>query len=298
MWDNYLRGAQFRFHPEENIKHRYSITSDILSFDMCPKQYKLFKNDGFIPSLTMSMFFGTAIHDVLDQLYKHYQGKYNPDNRGEIPGNDKIAEYFTNTVNALALRHIHANQHVKNVALNLVNRFVQLEGQALFPRIKETECYLSIDKGPYILHGRVDVIARSTNPNQVEIWDYKSEKCPRPKEGPRFESLIYQMMVYGELYRQKKGALPDKAVLYFLGELDGPTPPTTRPVDAILELDFSDDRIQKAMAKFDATVAQIEECKQTKNWPDPQIDPGQRMCDECDIRWNCTATQQKYTIVP
>jgi hypothetical protein len=70
----------------------------------------------------------------------------------------------------------------------------------------------------FYLHGAVDVLASvSGNPDELEIWDYKGSS--RVEDDPRHEKLHqFQMRVYAELYKQKVGKYPVRAVLCFLAE--------------------------------------------------------------------------------
>ena len=96
------------------------------------------------------------------------------------------------------------------------------------------------------------------------------------------------MQVYADLYRQKTGTAPTKAILYFLNELTGPAP-TVRPVNALLEVELDPVDVQEALQSFNQTVQEIENCRSTRQWPDPAVSPSKPTCDACDLRWNCTA---------
>jgi hypothetical protein len=106
------------------------------------------------------------------------------------------------------------------------------------------------------------------------------------------DTYLFQMRVYAHLYQLKYGVLPKRVVLYFLGELDGPAPPTTRPVNATLHLDsdsgMSPAEIQEAVSVFDGTVQDIETARVADSWP--CADPGEiseQDCAICDLRWDC-----------
>ena len=97
------------------------------------------------------------------------------------------------------------------------------------------------------------------------------------------------MQVYADLYRQKTGQAPTKAVLYFLNELAGEHAPQARPVNALLEVSLDPDQVQQALQSFSQTVQQIEGCRATRNWPNPGVAPAVATCNACDLRWNCNA---------
>jgi putative RecB family exonuclease len=207
-----------------------------------------------------------------------------------LPTDADIDNYFTEVENALKSRRIRAVQSVKDQAKTILKRFNSLEGPTLYPRIIDTECRLQADQGQYILHGNVDVLVASNigRSNAVEIWDYKGAYRPSLND-PDYQRYVFQMQVYADLYRQKTGTAPTKAILYFLNELAGATAPTTRPVNALLEVNLNPVAVQQALTSFGQTVQQIEVCRASRNWPGPAAAPQKSTCDACDLRWNCTA---------
>jgi hypothetical protein len=79
---------------------RFSLTSDILSFRHCSRQYGYFGNDGFVPAQAVQIFYGTVIHQVLDRCHRHYSGLMGPA-RGTMPTDSDIDHYFGEVENAL-----------------------------------------------------------------------------------------------------------------------------------------------------------------------------------------------------
>jgi putative RecB family exonuclease len=192
--------------------------------------------------------------------------------------------------NALKSRRIRAVQSVKDQAKTILKRFNSLEGPTLYPRIIDTECRLQADQGQFILHGNVDVLVASPGAggDTVEIWDYKGAYKPSPND-PDYQRYVFQMQVYADLYRQKTGQAPTKAILYFLNELAGTPAPSVRPVNALLEVNLDPVAVQQALQSFGQTVQQIEGCRLTRAWPDPTVAPTLTTCNACDLRWNCAA---------
>src|SRR5579862_6383261 len=132
------------------------------------------------------------------------------------------------------------------------------------------------------------LIASNVGANAVEIWDYKG--ASRPSVGdPDYQRYVFQMQVYADLYRQKTGVAPSKAVLYFLNDLAGDPAPTTRPVNALLEVNLDPPAVQQALQSFGQTVQQIEPCRASRNWAAPTVAPTIATCNACDLRWNCQA---------
>lgn len=54
---------------EETLPKSYSFTSDYLMYKKCPRQYMIFRKFGFAPSRTQTMFFGSLVHQTLEDLH-------------------------------------------------------------------------------------------------------------------------------------------------------------------------------------------------------------------------------------
>lgn len=289
-WQNF-QGLQVRRSISSNRKRRYSVTADILAYQNCSIQYGTFAVRKYEPALAVQLFYGTIIHEVLDRAHAHFRGLIGPQLQGSLPTDQDIENYFLEVENSLRARRIQAVRQVRDQALEVIKRFNQLEGPELYPRIYDTECRLQADQGHYILHGNVDVLATSPeNPDIVEIWDYKGSMKPS-MGAPTYEKHVFQMQVYAELYRRRTGQVPQRAILYYLNELKGPTPPPKRPKNALLEVIFDPNSVNMAMNSFNTTVHDIEMGRNTNLWPapDPNKPPTEETCDACDLRWTCQA---------
>ncbi|WP_339659750.1 ATP-dependent helicase [Croceibacter atlanticus] len=53
----------------EDIGRSYSYTSDYLNYQQCPRRYMVFKKYGFIPSRSQTMFFGSLVHQTIEDLH-------------------------------------------------------------------------------------------------------------------------------------------------------------------------------------------------------------------------------------
>jgi DNA helicase-2/ATP-dependent DNA helicase PcrA len=54
---------------EEDLGRTYSYTGDYLGYLQCPRNYMLFKKYGFIPSRSQTMFFGSLVHQTIEDLH-------------------------------------------------------------------------------------------------------------------------------------------------------------------------------------------------------------------------------------
>ena len=292
-WESY-RSLHLPYKDNAPVKRRYSITSDVLAYQMCPQQYAMFRVRKYEASMTNQVFYGTIIHQVLDRAHMHYKGILDPRKKDTLPSDDDIERYFDEVDQALKARRISAGPAVKNQALEIIKRFNRVEGPSLYPRVRNTECRLQADKGDYILNGNVDVLATSIdNPELIEIWDYKGTNRPALGD-PRLQQYIYQMQVYAELYRKQTGIMPSKAIIYFLNTLSGPIEPQSTPGNAVYEVTLDMTSVDIAMDDFSQTVAKIESSRSTGHWECPQNRPPQETCNICDKRWTCQESGRTY----
>ncbi len=287
---------------DASVKRRYSVTTDILSFKRCRRQYGHFVVRGYEPAHAVQIYYGTLIHQVLDRAYMHYAGLRDKKTEGQIPRDEDIEYYFNEVDTALkirGIRSVRAFTHAaeREAALRRLKRFNQIEGSELYPRIKDTEHHLQSHQGDYLLHGTVDVLADVQNwcPGmEAEIWDYKGGHPPDDRYSEEFRQYQFQMRVYAELYRERNGVYPEKAILYFLGALDVVEDSSARPSNALIEVSLNEQNIQHALVDFTNTVKKIEDCRREEDWPAPYPSPDDNTCNICDIRWNCPAREGEY----
>ena len=301
-WQNF-EGLIVPISQAPPLKRRYSVTSDILSFQRCSRQYGHFAVRGYEPAHTVQIYYGMLIHQVLDRAHAHYEGLIDPTTKRKIPTDQDIEQYFNEvdtTLRARGISSVRAFTHAaeRKAALRRLKRFNRIEGPELYPRVRDTEHRLQSDRGDYLLHGTVDVLADAPNwlpEMKAEIWDYKGGHPP-PRYSEDFRQHEFQMLVYAELYRERNGDYPEKAVLYFLAALDAVEDSPTRPPEALIEVPLDPQRIQLALETFNSTVEKIESCRLNADWPAPEPgeEPDDNTCDICDIRWNCLAKNGKY----
>ena len=290
-WESY-QDLHFSYKANAPVKRQYSITSDVLSYQLCPTQYALYRIRKYEASMTNQMFYGTIIHQVLDRAHMHFKGVLDSSKKGTLPTDDEIDQYFNEVDSALKARRISAGTPIKHQALEVIKRFNRIEGPSLYPRVKNTECRLQADKGDYILNGNVDVLAVSpTDPNAVEIWDYKGSYSLAAGD-PRLKQYRYQMQVYAELYRRRTGVMPQRAVIYFLNTLSGEVVPKSRPRNAVVEVPINSDTVDMAIDNFSGTVGEIEESRANGIWKQPNEQPPAETCNICDLRWSCSFSEQ------
>ena len=70
-----LESYPLEHHPkieetrEASLSKPYSYTADYLMYERCPRQYMTFRKYGLKPSRTQTMFFGSLVHDTIEDLH-------------------------------------------------------------------------------------------------------------------------------------------------------------------------------------------------------------------------------------
>ncbi|WP_163328209.1 PD-(D/E)XK nuclease family protein [Desulfurobacterium thermolithotrophum] len=268
-------------HKEKRIKNRYTITGDIISYSICPRQYGFYKILGYAPSNPTQEWYGNIIHRFLKRAHLFYLRENRVVNDEET---EKIFNLIEKSMEAEGVRA--TNPKVRESALKVLKKFCSVEGEQFFKSIVEAELRLIKELDNFILYGIIDVLR--TEGEKVEIWDYKGMERPDETNLYGREKLNRykkQMYVYGFLFKERTGTFPDKAVLYFMNELLKENLEKTKFI-----IDFQKEEIQNEVEdfieEFKRIVEEIEESQKTNNWRLPEnID--KNTCKQCDFRWDC-----------
>ncbi|HQJ87970.1 MAG TPA: PD-(D/E)XK nuclease family protein [Methanoregulaceae archaeon] len=307
---------QIAAEEPQRIKRFYSVTGDILAYEICPRQYGLYNHRRYRTAHSIQLWFGLVVHQVLNNLHATYQEERERSGVKRIPTDDDVSLAFEQVCDSLNKRGIRwMDKDERDRAQDVLKAFNRIEGPTLFRNIVDTEYPLKSDRGDFYLEGIVDILVdgsgTSTPPfcENVEIWDYKASRKPdtsKPgkaglKEAKKIEKYEFQMLVYASLYRMKTGKFPKRGVLYFMNELADLRDPTT-PLEAIREratitFDFTDPNLQgkidRALEDFSQTVGLIEEHKALDSWPAPDAITDPDTCSACDLRWDCQSDEVK-----
>jgi len=55
----------------EQLAHVYSYTADFIPYGQCPRNYMVFHKYGFVPSRSQTMFFGSLVHQTIEDLQNY-----------------------------------------------------------------------------------------------------------------------------------------------------------------------------------------------------------------------------------
>lgn len=56
---------------ERTLAKPYSYTADYQAYERCPRQYMIFRKYGMVPSRTQTMFFGSLVHNTIEDLHQY-----------------------------------------------------------------------------------------------------------------------------------------------------------------------------------------------------------------------------------
>ncbi len=262
-----LLGAQ-RFKPKVHLppKKTLSFTNHIKVYETCPRQYQFFREYEFAPSRSAEMFFGSLVHQTIEDVHKWVlEGRPLQEIEGDLGA--MFSANFRNLINS-GLRPISDDQ--RELALQQVNNYF-FQNQDRMRRVIETEVDVSVEKEKYILVGRIDLLLGEDN--RLELLDFKAQ--PRPPDGTHWLRTYHQqLLVYAHILEQRYGKYPDRLALYWTGE-------KTRD-QALMFFPYETEKVAQAGAYFDEVAQQI-----LKRDYVVRQKPERKICSECDFRNYC-----------
>jgi DNA helicase-2/ATP-dependent DNA helicase PcrA len=262
-----LLGAQ-RFEPKVHLppKKTLSFTNHIKVYETCPRQYQFFREYEFAPSRSAEMFFGSLVHQTIEDVHKWVlEGRPIKD-----IGVDLDAMFFANFRNLVnsGLRPISEDQ--QQLARQQVQNYFS-QNQDRMSQVIETEVDVSVEKENYILVGRIDLLLGEDN--RLELLDFKAQ--PRPPQNARWLATYQQqLLVYAHILEQRYGKRPDRLALYWTGE-------KTRD-QALMFFPYETEKVDQAGAHFDQVAQKIL----SRDYAVRQK-PERKTCSECDFRNYC-----------
>jgi DNA helicase-2/ATP-dependent DNA helicase PcrA len=261
-----LKSQNFQLRHRMVPKKTFSFTSDLKVYETCPRQYKFFRNFEFAPARTAEIFFGSVVHQTIEDIHRHVlDGKLNILNEARIK--DMYNFNFRNLRNK-GLRPIGAKQ--RDEALRQVIGYFR-QNQEEMKRVIDTEVDVSVEKETYILTGKIDLLLGGDG--KLELLDFKSQ--PKPHEDDvRLDTYYKQLCIYAHILEQRYSKRPDRLLLYWTSE--------PKKEDALMVFPYRPEVVEEAGAHFDGVVAKILEKDFSLKRP-----PEYRVCKECDFRSYC-----------
>jgi DNA helicase-2/ATP-dependent DNA helicase PcrA len=256
---------------EINLKRQYSFTSDILLYEKCPEQYRLFKELEFSPVRISPMLFGTLVHQTIEDIHKSILNG----EESQI-SEQNITNWFEENYDLLSKSsRISLAPGTKKAALDQVINYAEREKEN-WNLVSEAELEISLVKPNYVLVGSVDLIKGKGE--TVEIVDFKSEAVPEGSMGGNAEQYKRQLEIYAHLVEEKIGKKVSKMHLYYTGSKES-IPYVT--------FERNSENISKTVSAFDSVVQKIESKDYRMNSRPVKI------CMDCDFKGYCNNKMEK-----
>jgi DNA helicase-2/ATP-dependent DNA helicase PcrA len=257
------RKIRVKTKEKKTQKLEYGFTSHINVYDICPKQYLMYKEYEFTPARAAQRIFGSLVHQTIEDIHRHVIEKI-PEELDE----EKVLEYFEINKRGFIKQGVHpfneeaARDHVLNYFRN---------NKDMISKVQETEYEVVLEKSNYYLKGILDLIRGEDG--KIDILDFKAQPRPEP-ENSALECYRRQLAVYSHIVKEKKGIEPARTIIYWTGEEE--------KSKAIMEIGISDEKVKDVADHFDKIVRKIRNKEfEVSNKPDKKV------CDECDFRHCC-----------
>lgn len=263
-----LAAQSFRLRNRMPAKKSYSFTGDLKIYETCPRQYQFFREYDFAPSRSAVLFFGLLVHQTIEEIHRIVL-----EGRIGILNRERIRDLFERTYRFLTMSDVRpVGETAKKAAFEQVMNYFE-QNQEEMRRIVATEVDVSLEKGDYILVGKVDLLLGGDG--RLEILDFKTS--PKPKDAPELIAAYErQLHTYAYILEQRYGKRADRLLLYWTSE--------PRKEDALMVLPYDPAQVEEAGRHFDAVVRRIQAKKFNVKEP-----PGPEICKECDLRLLCYA---------
>ena len=253
---------------DSGLRKTYSFTSDILTYETCPMQYKFFCELEFPASQSQTTFLGKLVHTTIEDIHRaainHEEHKITEPN---------ISEWFAANYEKLSRTDLgYLSEAARKTALSQVMHYVHFRGND-WSGITMAEAEVNLVRDKYILEGKIDLV--TLRDGEVEIIDFKSGTKPNmniSSDRERLEDCRRQVNVYAYAAVHALGLNVARMKLYYTGE-EGSSPEIVYPYD--------DDSAEKVMKGLDDVVDKIDAIDFERRTDD--IDA----CGECALKYWC-----------
>ena len=251
----------------EHLK-TYSFTSDILTYESCPMQYKFFCELEFPQTSSQMTLLGKLVHATIEDIHK---AVLNQEAAKITEAN--ISEWFSANYERLSRSELaYLNDSAKRTAFAQVMHYVNLQGDD-WSGIVMAEAEVNLVREEYILEGKIDLVR--IRDGMAEIIDFKSGSKPNmniSSDRDRLEDCRRQVNVYAYLAAHALGLGVSGMKLYYTGE-KGSNPEIVYPYD--------EEEAEKVVKGFDEVVRKIQAVDFEHRSQDIET------CGECPFRYHC-----------
>jgi DNA helicase-2/ATP-dependent DNA helicase PcrA len=259
---------ELKFTKKEFLppKPEFSITSHIHAYDICPRQYKYYREYEFTNARSGGETFGTLVHNTIEDIHLHYLKK-----KESKLDEDRVVWYFERNLRALTKGGVHPLALVfRRMALGQVLNYYR-NNQLHFDKLVKAEEPILVERGDYVMSGIIDLIRGDKG--QLQLLDFKAQER-EDLSSDRLEFYKFQLAVYSKMIEQKLGERPEKTYIYLTAEAD--------PKQALFEVPIQNTDAETAVKSFDERAHKIL-AKDFQVLKPPHRD----VCRNCDFRHGC-----------
>lgn len=245
---------------------RYGFTTHFQTYRTCPRQYRYFYDQRFVPSRTRNVFLGQLVHQSIERL--HYVALEKE--------TDTLDEAQVQTLcekTYLILQRTYKrvlSEAERDQAFNHVLNYYR-HNQHRLKNIRSAEYPVQIAREEYVVNGKVDVLLDDAE--GLEVLDFKTS-TRQTADSRWFVRYQEQLYFYASALAKKENDAPLRLSLYWTAE--------EKLADALVEIPYHPDEIQRLEETLDKTMIRILQQQFTvEEPPDPAI------CNACDIRYLC-----------
>jgi DNA helicase-2/ATP-dependent DNA helicase PcrA len=264
-----------KFRPKEFLppKPEFSITGHIHAYDVCPRQYKYYKEYEFTGSRSAGEAFGSLVHYTIEDIHRHYL-----ETKEAHLDEKQIEAFFEKNLRAITRGGAHplGKQFVKMARDQVINYYEHNKG--MFAKLVRAEEPILVEREKYVMSGIIDLIRGEKG--QLELLDFKAEKREDLSED-RLDFYKFQLAIYAKMIEKKLGERPLKTYIYLTAEEDPKAALTAVPIENV-----EADQAEKA---FDEMAGRI-----IRKEFDVKKAPPRDVCRNCDFRYGCSDRKRFY----
>jgi DNA helicase-2/ATP-dependent DNA helicase PcrA len=264
-----------KFRPKEFLppKPEFSITGHIHAYDVCPRQYKYYKEYEFTGSRSAGEAFGSLVHYTIEDIHRHYL-----ETKEAHLDEKQIEAFFEKSLRAITRGGAHplGKQFVKMARDQVINYYEHNKG--MFAKLVRAEEPILVERENYVMSGIIDLIRGEKG--QLELLDFKAEKREDLSED-RLGFYKFQLAIYAKMIEKKLGERPSKTYIYLTAEEDPKTALTAVPIE-----DVEADQAENAFDEMAGSIIRKEF--------DVKKAPPRDICRNCDFRYGCSDRKRFY----
>lgn len=242
---------------ESEIKEKYSFTSHILKYNLCPFRYKMNKIFKFQPKKLLETFYGTLVHQCLEEIHK----KILREEVKKINEIDIEKIYFDNYENLSRGERLILKDEILETGLKYIKTYLS-ENDSILKNIISAEEDISLIYENSILEGKLDLVI--CEEGKYKIVDFKTGKIPED-----MTSHKRQLEIYSYLLHKKSGKKIESGILYYLSS------------GIKKEVKINSEGIDKTLQEIRQVIDRIEE----KTFENKNFD--EKKCTKCEFFYCC-----------